>query len=442
LATGIVSPIIDGTSTIPALAASSLSGLAFVDENADGQRNEGESALVGTEVIVRAADGSPLFGGQVNAGDFADGGLPNDLAGVTLVADGVVLSGQIGSFVSDIVVGQRVFHAFDAQRDNWIERWSKKAAFEASFDSPVGEVRLDAIGLDDASFARLEAYDAAGQMLGRVTSDAIGLGESSTLHVTDPHGRIASIRAFGHAKTPVALSGLHFGFEDSVVTDPSGAWRLQNLPDGAYRVEMAPERLIHQFAQPSIEVQVASGSSELIAAAAERVDSPRHNQLLSEDANQDGKVTANDALVIINDLDRFAPRMLQASDLTGFDVDVSNDGFISVLDALLVINHLARQHGGLGESESGNFPAKTGKSSDFVSGAVRDEDRDKSNLDATDLPSIGPPPIASENSGFTLVSAQKVDSIVRPEPSDAIEPAESITPITAEIPEPFRSFVI
>jgi hypothetical protein len=100
--------------------------------------------------------------------------------------------------------------------------------------------------------------------------------------------------------------------------------------------------LIHQFEPSSWDLQIRQGTSNIVAAAATRVDSPRHNSALPQDANQDGNVTAGDALVIINDLARHSARILAPDEPSGFDVDVNNDGSATALDALLVINYLGR----------------------------------------------------------------------------------------------------
>ena len=442
--TGVASAEVEGTMTIPALPQASLSGVAFVDENSDGDRNPAEPALAATQVIIRNGDGSPLFSGEVNAVEFPDGGLPENSPGVTLVADGIVLDSQVGSFVSAAAGQQRVFHAFDQQREKWIERWSSKAALEASFDQAVGEVQLTAIGFNEPGFARMEAYDAAGQLLHRATSQAIGIGEQATLRVTDSLGRIASIRAFGHAGTSVALNDLRFGSEDRIITGPSGAWRIQNLPDGDYIVELAPERLIHQFTQPALEISVNAGASELIVAAASRVHSPRHNALLPEDANQDGIISSRDALVIINDLNRFAPRVLQASELTGFDIDVSNDGLVSARDALLVINYLSRQDRASGEFEEIDAfgLVETSQMFNSAGGTIPDESTERQNADTTDQPLVAPLPMATKIEEFRPISGPKTSTTEGQEPENAVEPGRWIIPITTEISEPFEHFEI
>ena len=91
-------------------------------------------------------------------------------------------------------------------------------------------------------------------------------------------------------------------FTATVVTDHSGAWTVENLAEGEYRVELTPERVIHQFAASAIQVQVGSDPSDLMVLAAARVDSPRHNSLIGADVDGSGLVTARDALLVVNDL--------------------------------------------------------------------------------------------------------------------------------------------
>ncbi|MCG8651914.1 MAG: dockerin type I domain-containing protein [Pirellulales bacterium] len=352
--TGIVSEIVQGTATRPAIPVSSHTGFAFLDENNDGARAAGEAVLPETSITIRRSDDGTLLGGVIDAADF-DGELPQ-LDSVRLTVGGV--DSQLGpqydpdlrSLVSSAAGNRRVFHAQElvddgfgglkegAVRDRWEDR-----KFVAEFDQPVGEVRLDVIGLNDQTYGRLEAYDALGNLITRVTEN-VGRGEVVTLTVEDPNASIASIRAFGLANTNtgIAVSRVEYGFTLNAVTDQSGAWTLPNLPDGDYVAELTPRRLIHQFDQASIHFQVSGGTSNLVMASAQRVDSPRHNTLVAEDANQDGTITALDALVIINDLTRNNARILAANETTGFDIDVNNDGAATALDALLVINRISR----------------------------------------------------------------------------------------------------
>ncbi len=357
--TEITSPILSGTATAPVFPQASHRGFAFIDHNGDSIRDPDEDLLAGATITIEHPDGSPLLRKSVDAADF-DGALP-DLDGVTLTAEapttitGPTLDSRLLSLVSQAAGGQRVFHAQElenggstpgATRDRWARR-----EFVATFDVPVGEVRLDVIGLDEMTYGRLEAYDASGQLLSRETKQ-IDQGESATLVVTDAAATIASIRAFAlvHSDTGIAISRLEYGFTDTAITDNAGTWRVPNLPDGDYIARITPPRVIHQFDQPSMNLQIQQGTSSTVVAAAARVDSPRHNTNLAHDANQDGNVTAADALVIINDLARYSARILAPGETSGFDVDVNNDGSATALDALLVINQLSRLS--LVESES------------------------------------------------------------------------------------------
>ena len=84
---------------------------------------------------------------------------------------------------------------------------------------------------------------------------------------------------------------------------------------------------------------------------------PLHNLSLPEDVNHDGRVTANDALIVINDLMRNGPHTVSTSTTTGsasptvasaasataspYLIDVNGDNRITASDALKVINQLA-----------------------------------------------------------------------------------------------------
>jgi hypothetical protein len=94
--------------------------------------------------------------------------------------------------------------------------------------------------------------------------------------------------------------------------------------------------------------------------------SPWHNAVLPTDVNQDGRTTALDAIAIINQLNQYGSyrlasveRMLAAASLPGTSTadgtsaaaasapnlmyDVNNDGILSALDAMIVINQINQQ---------------------------------------------------------------------------------------------------
>ena len=69
--------------------------------------------------------------------------------------------------------------------------------------------------------------------------------------------------------------------------------------------------------------------------------SPYHNENSPFDVDGNGRVTAADALAIINYLNVYGPGPVGFGD-PGYGYDVNNDGFVTALDALLILNELNR----------------------------------------------------------------------------------------------------
>ncbi|MDA8744151.1 dockerin type I domain-containing protein [Rubripirellula amarantea] len=452
---GVTSELVSGTNLLPAIAGSSISGIAFLDQNGDGQRSDDEPLLANHLVTVRQADGSALFETEIVADAFDDDGeLPSDAAlGMTLSADGIVASSMIGVFESESVSG-RVFHSYDLQRERWSERFDDRVALVANFHLDtvpvsVGEVSVTAGGLDQGSYARIEGYDGDGNLVARATSSLIDDGQSETITLTDVLGRIEQIRVFGHADTSIVVSEIVAGVSGELQTDSLGVWRLNYLPLGDYQIEVTPQVITQSFDSVPQVVSVTAEASSVLMAGAVRVDSPRHNLISAEDVNDDGKITSLDALLIINDMSRSTSRVLGLHETEGFYIDVNNDGSVTALDALLVINSIGRSESGeperIAQSESqlgtgtgtgtgtkpsqsfysadSSIPSKPGVSSPFVD-PVPEVTSDANDLvftkwgtdlsDRTDLAgrettdeSAGR--VATDSTPMPLVSLEKVD---------------------------------
>jgi len=72
-------------------------------------------------------------------------------------------------------------------------------------------------------------------------------------------------------------------------------------------------------------------------------NSPWHNSVTSEDVNGDGRITALDALLVINVINTIGPGDVpwpQADADRIYFIDVDSDNTATALDALLVINHI------------------------------------------------------------------------------------------------------
>ena len=277
-----------------------------------------------------------------------------------------------------------MFHSFNRQSGQDSFLWSDRAIFVAELNAPVSHVEVDVVGIGSGSYGRLEIYDAVGNLIDRVTSELISNLQSETLSITDPSGRIASLRFFGHANTRIALEALRFEIPSVTTTDASGGWRLPNLPDGSYRVTLQPHALIHDFESASFEVQVSGSSAPVVTAPARRIANPRHNSVLNVDVNGDGELLTQDAFIVINDLGVNQPRLLTRDEPTGAFIDVNNDGSVTSLDALIVINALTRQSAGEPEShraqteptalaagiEPAALAADAGQAADDISGSA------------------------------------------------------------------------
>ncbi len=366
--TGVTSAVIDGDATLPAYSLTSGSGVAFIDDDNNDQRDISEQPLVGVMAEIKHPDGSNLVFQEIAASNYQTGFLPSNLPDVSL-------SSQNPNFslvsVGDLTPGGvRVFQQFDARISNLVltDSWTQDQPLSAIFDSPVGEVAVDVFGAAAGSYVRIEAMDAAGNLLQRTTSDLVSPETLHTVRVTDPLGRIASVLVFGHAETDAIIRGISFGTDPVVRTGPAGGWHFDNLPVGQYTVDLTPELLIHQFDQSSFTIDVTTIGSGFVQSPASRVDCPYFNAALPEDTNDSGTVTVLDALTVLNDIAREGVRILQANEpLTTF-VDVNNDGRVSTLDALLVLNKVALISSG-GEGEAGNVgksPA-TGSTEDGLS---------------------------------------------------------------------------
>ncbi|KLU02987.1 Vanadium chloroperoxidase [Rhodopirellula islandica] len=358
-ATGVTSQTLTGSRTTPLVSESPVAGFVYFDENGDSNRSEFESLLAGIQLDVLAANGTELSSGSF---DVADVSLDTDLlptGGMTFAAIGDNVRTELQVQQDTRFVDEPLIHVMDQNFSRWWPGLDSRLGMEVTFDQPVGHVEVDLVGLQDDSYGRVEAYDAAGNLIMRVTTDirntangSLSEGQNQTLTLVDPESRIARIEIAGHASTQIGVTGVRHGVEPQIVTDASGAFTQTNLADGQYQLHWQPTQVIHAIADATITVvggQITSGvttAGDLVSVAATRVDSPRYNTDLGEDVNGDGVVTALDALQVINDLNANGDRTLTFAETTGSKIDVTNDGNVSALDALRVINKLNELDGG------------------------------------------------------------------------------------------------
>jgi VCBS repeat-containing protein len=134
----------------------------------------------------------------------------------------------------------------------------------------------------------------------------------------------------------------------SIVIAPSAGTAIVNA---AGAIEYTPAANFTGQATLSYTVRDNEGVESNVAAVNIRVSSSAYqNPNNNLDVNADGFISAIDALLIINDLNRSGSRALPPGSFTPPPfIDVNGSASVEPLDALLVINHLNRPGNGEGE---------------------------------------------------------------------------------------------
>ena len=366
---GVTSGIVEASRSDVAFSTDAVRGFAFLDLDGDGDRDDVESLLPGAAVTIRREDGTSLPRGLLDAATLGEGSVVGPVEGISIEADGPVAENIVSVGPVSGSDDRVVFRSYDRQRLTETTAWSERVKLVGRFAEPTGNVTVRFRALDRLGYGRVEAYDAEGNLLVRHTSEGTEPGGAVDVTVSDPEGRIDSVRAFGHADIGMAIESIEHGTPSEQTTDESGSWTFPNLPDGTYRVDIAPPWADQTFDETTFVVDVVGGRADPIRADARPVLSPRHNESLPADVNGDDRVTSLDALLVINDLSRDRSRRLAFSERVGHRVDVNADGSVSSLDALLVINAIARGSQ-IGAAE-GEGPHTTATTSSAGISAVR-----------------------------------------------------------------------
>ena len=156
--------------------------------------------------------------------------------------------------------------------------------------------------------------------------------------------------------------------------EPTPHW-YRFMFDGRTGAEFFADRIVVHFidGQRGDDDLAANGRiADPGGPAADGRAHPWQNPFSPFDVNDDRRIDAQDALVIINRLNQGGPRELPvpvaAPNVVRDFFDVSGDNILEALDVLLVINDI-NAHGlrDLGESESGGLLAGEGEASNLIS---------------------------------------------------------------------------
>lgn len=388
-ATGVTSPILSATPTTPLLNSTPLVGFSYIDNNRDGRRSAGEPLPAETVIEVRPV-GNQIATGQVAADAVTLDTNVDTTAGITLGSDSETTGSAIQAQINSNLSSEPLFHLYDEDSDRWTAGFNRDGTLDATFDEPTSYVEVDAIALTNGlSYARVEAYDSAGNLIARTTTDirntengGLAFGEEQMLVLHDQESRIAAVKVFGHGGSNVGVSAIRYGVPMTITTDAHGAFSLAAIPDGTYEIVAAPQNTDYIIETQTVGIQSGAIVGEPLVLESRPIFSPRYNQTLSEDVNGDGVVTAVDALQVINDLNSIGSRSLPWDDSAGSMIDVTNDGEVTSLDALRIINRL-------------NSTDQGGQSEPLAMAVVEDDDDDDNDglVDANPIDEIFAQPI-------------------------------------------------
>jgi hypothetical protein len=376
--TTVKSNIFEGDTEVPtAETLPGLTGVVFVDQNENGQWDNGEFAKSDVALELRDQNDNPLaLTNVLEPSDYSQGWILNNVKpGVTLsIFDPDGTTGDVAARTTGLAPAEagKVFTATDALQAS-LPTWSDAQKLKATFVTPVSTVSILAYGTSSTapSFARLDAYDASNKLIARYSSQGIASGQFETMTVNRSASDIKYVIAYGRLLTEVVLDSLQWGPRTTGTTNSQGAFSFEYLPDGVYTVHIAAPTGYH-FTNPAdgeAMVTVAGGVASqavnfgIAANVAPTFKFHNYGPLPTDrfnvNKNQDNEVTALDALIIINFLnsrpDGANGEIPQDRnpDVIGY-IDVVPDNISAPNDVLAIINHINSRPNGEAENGSAN----------------------------------------------------------------------------------------
>lgn len=331
-----------------ATTTAGINGSVWIDSNVNGSRDAGEFGEAGWRVQLTNAQGDALeLRTVVEPDDLPANILPPGFdPRYTLSSVGADADGRVAAMTNTgTSTGTRNFHSYSKSLQSFTSLWTASTRrLQADFATPTGVVQIDVVAPVDQAVGQLEAYNAAGELLERVTTSPLGVGQFATLTITRPAVDIAYIIAGGQRNTSVKLDNLKFGPRASTTTGSLGTYSFAALPTGSYWVQATalgsnlPLDPLPARRQATVTAGSATRDVDFgFTSAAYRW----HNQSNPVDVNNDGLITPIDALLIINEINLRGARSLVGSDLAFPPyIDTNGDNLLTGNDVLQVINYI------------------------------------------------------------------------------------------------------
>jgi len=369
--TGAMSPeyVVQNSEMPGIIGDSPVQGFVWWDTDQDGVYDANESPVFDFPVqLVDPSTQQPLVLNTVlDPDDYAAGtsmfGVSSD-ATFTVDSD----NGNISPFSGEVRIqasttsglAGNVFAA--AANSSTVDTFNiDTRALRVDFDKPVPTVSIRVWGGGTGNTrGRLEAYDSAGNLLDRVTTDILHRpSDTQVLTVSNPLGNIAYIKAGGDLGSYVVLDEIDWGPLSKATTNGAGAFWMPNLAPGTYDLQAntGPYRITTTPASGHAQVDVSgTGSQTINFGLVDLGTNPWHNPVRDCDVNDSGGIDISDLLIQIRYYNLYPNHTLPSSGSgdRAF-VDIDGDGLIGIGDILQVIHAYNIAHGGgqSGGSSSG-----------------------------------------------------------------------------------------
>lgn len=341
-----------------------LAGQVVEDLNGDGAVDPGEIGVAGIHVYDDANGNGTLdrFGSFVEPDDFEQHGVTS-AANITMsVADsnndptGDAVRAKTDDLAS---TGGKVFGYGDGV-DQDVSFFHSLRRLRADFQNPVSTVSIDYLARDGET-GQLDAYNEAGNLVDSFNTGPLDAGQQETLTVNGD--MIAYVVAYN-----AGVSGLR-GRLDNLRADDAGSelWTVTG-PDGNYSMAVdagtydidvvVPEGMEKTF--PTEASTHTVSQDDPVSGIDFGIRTPVatwHNAENPIDVDNSGSVVPRDVLLIINEINQpahsdsttgllaTAPDNLPDDANRAFFFDVNDDGFVTAGDAVRIINFLNGQAG-------------------------------------------------------------------------------------------------
>jgi hypothetical protein len=372
LRTGVTSNEFLGETDAPTEGGGGVGGIVFSDSNANGGWDSGESPIPDVGLEVTDLNDVPIdLQGLIEPDDSTQGQVLNNInsgARLSAVGSNIQSPGDVfARSASGAAPAAGLAFSSNTSFGSASLVWNQSQQLRVDFTTKASTVSLQAYATGGgASYGRLEAYNSANQLIARFTTGAL-TSSGAAMTVSRPQGDIDHVIAYGHLGTNVVLDTLQWGPGASATSNTFGAYSLDGLPDGTYRV--------HVSAPAGYFVSTpASGYATIAVSGGQTTGSVNfgiapigghrfHNVANGYNVNNDAgnAVSPIDALMVINYLNA---HLGGEGEITPTDnpqavgyIDVNDDGKCSPIDALGVINYINSHVGAHGEGEAAQAAA-------------------------------------------------------------------------------------